>query len=320
MRQFGLLVVVLGVLGVSGTGLAGTLNSNDAPAAAWRVGYRLKTFSSAKFSEQNVNLKGSFARGVQWYGWSFFGGKISDSVKNIHVNSDGSIDLRNTFIASAARIPGSPYFTGTAFGGGGYFEAELKFDPALAAGRSHWPSWWGMSIEHLSEMPAPFGRWKGKSSEFEHFGEMDFFEYNNSVGRAPNQYGGTLHDWYGEYGRSCLAFCVISTSYRDSTITVPEGTDWKKYHRVGALWVPATKDARGYITFYFDGLPMKSFSWERFSADEAPPVVPSLARSTTHSVNDVLHMAIILGGAEGAPMTVKSVNVWQASDKLNWRP
>ena len=148
---------------------------------------------------------------------------------------------------------------------------------------------------------------------------MDFFEYNTAFGRATNEYGGTLHDWYGEHGKSCAKYCSTNTSYRSSTIKVPKGTDWKKYHKIGALWVPAAKGVKGYITFYFDGLPMNTFYWERFAPDEGPPLVPAIARSTTHSVSDVLHMALILGGAEKAPMTIRSVNVWQASDANNWR-
>lgn len=275
------------------------------PLAASRVGYTMETFSTREFSGDVVDTRRQREGRYQWYGWNFFGYDIYKSIGSVKINADGSVTIGGGTIASAMHLGQYPHFKGVAFGGGAYFEAELKFDPSKANGQKRWPSWWGMSIEHLAQMPPPFGRWPGRGESFEHFGEIDFFEYDRSYIKHPEQYGATLHDWYGEYNTKCRSYCSIDTSYAESTIDAPVGVDWNEYHKLGALWVPAANSSPGYVTFYFDGVPKKTFEWR---PGEGNP----------HSINDRNHLAIMLGSSAAAPITVRSVRVWQKSSILNW--
>ena len=83
-------------------------------------------------------------------------------------------------------------------------------------------------------------------------------------------------------------------------------------HKYGCLWVPATASSRGRAEFYFDGqhLPDLDASWDLYDPNASPPPV---AGTTAWSELDTRHMTPMLGTGAGNPMTVYSVEVWQAS-------
>lgn len=288
------------------------------PRAAAAAGYYQNTFSTEAFSSSAFNVGSDVSSGFSWYGWSFFKGDLISGASNVMINSDKSITIGATSIATAVRSKDRPLFKGIAFGGGGYFEAEIKFNHLGARGQDQWPAWWAMSIEHLAQMPPPYGRWSGRGGAYEHFGEIDFFEYNLGFGRKVDEYGATVHDWFGEFNVTCPKYCRISTGYHEATIKVPLGTDWGSYHRYAGLWVPATQGRPGRITFYFDGAPMRSFYWDAMVDNLSPEGLLSGRARQAFAVNDSQHFALILGGSAEAPITVRSVNVWQSSTSKNW--
>ena len=231
------------------------------PAAARAAGYTLNTFSTNQdFNTSTVDKSLTYASGFQWYVWNFFSETPSGS--EVTLNSDGSATVyqlnNNGNIASAGYIPGSPNYVGTAFGGGGYFEAVLSFPPNSGYGVHGWPAWWMMSLEHLSGLAGQ--QWAGQATGYDHFLEVDTFEYDRNALVFPNTFGSTLHDWYGIYNVTCTAYCDVQTNYNYSTYTAPIGTDWTLPHRYGCLWIPATGSTNGTFTFYLDDIPGPSFS------------------------------------------------------------
>ncbi len=104
-------------------------------------------------------------------------------------------------------------------------------------------------------------------------------------------------------------------------------------HRYGLLWVPATSSSDGSIKYYLDGVLQVTQVWGQFNC-AAPPQSPLFNQVWKYGVLDCQHLALILdtgagksqapqGGWSGVqpvqngyapnnPMTVYSVDVWQA--------
>jgi len=161
----------------------------DAPPAAAAAGYMVNTFS-ANVSASSVDTGNTGNSGFQWYPFNFFGSHASPV--GIVINNDGSLTLQgdtsspNAQLASATPAKNAAGFVGTAFGGGAYIEATLKFNPDdVAAKRGNgWPAWWSMGVEHLINRE----QWAGMPKGYSHFIEVDFMEYDMlSTGR--NYYG-----------------------------------------------------------------------------------------------------------------------------------
>ncbi len=95
---------------------------------------------------------------------------------------------------------------------------------------------------------------------------------------------------------------------------VSPSTDFTQYHTYGFLWVPASAAGEGYAEFYFDRSPVgKKIVWAKLTNQDGVPD----GQPWKFGVLDNQHLALILGTVVGKPMTVASVNVWQASDKQN---
>ena len=297
--------------------------ANEAPPQAAFVGYTVNTFSSS-FSGKTVDTRATRAPGFSWYLWDFFGSQTARSA--VQINSDGSVTLKEGIGGSTNNIvtvaptknpANSAKFVGVAFGGGAYIEAVLKFDPdkVLKGGpKSGWPSFWSLAVEHMVGKD----QWPGQPKGYAHFIEVDIFEYAIAFGGRPrNFYAGTLHDWYGVYKKTCSGggFCNIRKGYADIRMPVPRETDFKEYHAYGFLWVPATPARQGYAQYYFDGMPVgKQTNWTLLPNQPPPP-----RGFWVFSILDRQHLALVLGTSRTAPMTVKSVNVWQSSDEHNLR-
>ncbi len=282
------------------------------PAAA--AGYSTLTFDST-FAPATVDIERTYTRGFEWYVFNFFGFQAPDPV-SLSAGAaviNGSAGNANAQICSAG-MDGGGNWVGTAFGGGAYFEATLKFDPALVDVKNGWPSWWSMAVEHLAQTSDE--QWVEQAAEYKHFAELDFFEYDvQGFGLGRNTWGGACWDWHGVYG-DCpdTGFCgVLSPPGSDIIRTNPVGTDYNTFHRYGLLWVPATDTTLGSVTWYFDDLPIgHSVTWSKFTDQPPPPVTP-----WRFGVVDQQHLALVLGSGEGQPMTVSLVKVWQKSSDNN---
>ncbi|HEY4414678.1 MAG TPA: hypothetical protein VGO57_03215 [Verrucomicrobiae bacterium] len=281
-------------LAESGTKVSKT-NVPPAPAAA--VGYNTLAFGP------------SVGIGTNWFLFSFYGLHGGPAIPN----SDGSVLLPGNIagsqygISTAAQIKPGKEWTGIAFGGGAYFVATFSFTGGFQPGRTTWPAWWANPIE----MMAPNGvthatQWPGQAANYGNWIEPDFFEYNNG---APNKYGDTVHNWYGVVGRG------DDVNPNFPSITVPAGFDWAKAHKYGFLWVPATATTKGYATSYLDDVQVGGTAvWSEYNPTNPPPPVDG---ATAYSILDKYHLALILSSGTNNPMTVQSVEVWQANTNHN---
>jgi hypothetical protein len=291
---------------------------SDVPPQAAAAGYTVPTFSST-FDASQVDIANTLRPGFKWYPYQFFGSRTK--LGSIILESDGSVRLLgdttgpNGELATASPTGTAGGFVGTAFGGGGYFEASFRFDPQDVINNNFngWPSWWSMAIEHMANLDTR--QWPGQPKGYEHFIEADFFEYDlkdYAKGGKLNYFGGALHDWFGPAGNQYNHVTLpMSVFVRE----VLANTDFTKYHQYGFLWVPATATRDGYAEHYFDGRRVgRRIAWRQYSNQGPPPKPPWL-----FSIIDRNHLVLILGTGPNEPMTVQSVNVWQASDVQNMK-
>ncbi|MDD3182475.1 MAG: hypothetical protein PHD48_06720 [Alphaproteobacteria bacterium] len=302
------------------------------PLPAQQAGYFTNTLNS--MFRDDVDIDDTRREGLKWYLGKGFGWPATNR-SSLSFDAEGGLVFLNQAEAMHRRGSlnysvgsASPAFrksntnwVGTAYGGGGYFEAEIKFDPGRVnvAGAQGFPSWWMEPIEH---MRPPHTQWMEQSEGYAHFVEIDVFEYNTFGKHESNTYSASLHEWYGVYGKTCLPqFCQVTnyngkTSYNNSIVRMPKNIDLNAYHKYGVLWVPATDGNKGSLQYFFDGNPATSkIEWEKFK-DEPPP--PG-EKPWTFGIMDRLHYVLILGTGIEQPMTVRSVNVWQKSSAENWK-
>jgi len=263
-----------------------------APPQAAAAGYTTLTFGP------DVTI------GKNWHRMNFFG--LNPSTMNVAQNDDGSVTVAGpwTFNAqiSSARMGGSlEGWSGIAFGGGGYFEATLKWDNlynGYGQPRSTgWPAWWANDIEGMSNLYNT--KWPGVAPPIARNIEVDFMEYWSLT-----KWGAALHDWYGTKNLVVGATTELS------------GTNGNAVHRYGFLWIPATASTKGRAEFYFDGTlqPQMTRTWNLHDRNSRPPPVEG---TTAWSHLDTRHLALLLGSGRGNPMTVYKVVVWQKSSANN---
>jgi hypothetical protein len=293
-----------------------------APAYAEAVGYTVHTFST-NFTASTVDTADTEKSGFSWYPWRLFGEHANTGA--IALNDDGSVTLSgdttgpNGELITVSPANNADGFVGTAFGGGAYIEAVFKFNPTdVAAGSAgEWPAFWSLSLEGLQGSAyQDASQWPGQAVGYEHNIEADFFEYLFAQSGDPqNVYGASLHDIYGIPGVTCPpGLCRVDSAL--GKIVAPVGTDFTQYHRYGFLWVPATATKSGYAAIYLDGqLAAPPQEWTQYTNQPPTPQ----GQPWAFGVLDQRRLMLILGTGIGEPMTIQSVNVWQASTANNLR-
>lgn len=292
------------------------------PAPARQAGYGVRTFGpKPTLIERSRRAPGE----ADLFSWQFVN---EGSGGRVELNHDGSITLRgggsaaNADLASARSGSAPRTFEGIAFGGGGYFEAVLKFDGWQGQSRNEkstaggWPSFWSMAVEHLAQTGED--RVPGMPEGYENFIEMDFMEYNIEHDEHNDHvYSGSIINAYGIWAKTCSdkpspQYCSIQNPYPTKIRQLRPDVDFSQYHAYGALWVPATQVSDGYIQWFFDDEPVgMKVPWKALSN-------PALMPPTPFGVGDHQHVVVILGTGERYPMTVRSVSVWQHSNAGNW--
>jgi hypothetical protein len=297
------------------------------PSQAAAVGFASNTFHSQFVND--VDTKDSKGSHFNWYAGKWFTwGPVPVSALQFNAGEgitllDGGNTANYTIGSATQSKNAAQHWVGTAFGGGGYFEAEIKFDPAMVDSPNAvgFPAWWLEPVEHLADPRTD--QWRGEAANFEHFVEVDIFEYNQQkrLGPSPSAYSGATHEWYGVYKQTCPpGFCKVSnynnlSRFNNFLINVPKGTNFNEFHRYGLLWVPATKTSEGYIQYYFDGTATDDrLSWAQFNDQRGKPGPQA---DWTFGVVDRMHMVLILGTGNSQPLAIRSVNVWQKSAAEN---
>jgi hypothetical protein len=279
----------------SGSAADGGSSVPPAPAAA--AGYTVRTLGPA------VTLGGN------WHPFTFYGTNPADVVAT--QNADGSVTVvggGNNYgaqLSTASATGAAPHFTGTAFGGGGYFEVTMAIGgPA---------SFWANDIEAMAGVSAgdtTLIQWPGQAAGFGNWIECDFAEFDTT-----GVYGFAMHNWYGVVGSGNGTSTLNSGSPAS-----PSGAVYTQSNRYGFLWVPATAKQMGYAKWFFNDVQVgNTITWSPYDAASPPP--PSEANGTAYSVLDTRHLALILGGPgvndAGINSTVESVSVWQATAANN---
>ena len=283
--------------------------NNPVPAQAAKVGFIQPTFNT-NFSSSTVDITNTQKPGFNWYPWNFF--NTSTDLSAIVLNGDGSVTLNGDTTGPNGELatiswtgtPGS--FVGSAFGGGGYFEATLKFNPQDVIDKNFvgWPSFWLMAREHFTNDPQQ--QWPGQGANYDHLIEADILEYNlYPFTGLRNSYTAGVHDWSGVYASAGCPNNFSSPVVR----TVDPATDFTQFHKYGMLWVPATARTRGSIKFYFDDAQIgSSITWSQYTNQDP-------GSYSEFGIIDKQHLVLVLGTGVGIPMTVRSVNVWQSKPR-----
>jgi hypothetical protein len=288
------------------------------PAAS---GYAL-VFDDEFSSPNTVDFNDTRAPGFNWYPGNFNVAPVPASYLDVsggefHLLQGNGISLDVTTVAPSGNADG---FVGRAFGGGAYFEARVKLNPAnVNPGVTNWPSFWADSLELVVNNSRRSAQWPGQVSGYSHFVEDDFFEFDLGTTTA---YNGAVHDWYGQPG-TCGGgwYCDINNNpnggnggtsgFTTGTPSVPPGTDWTQYHTVGSLWVAGTaaNGYHGYIQRYFDGVA----NTDRVTWTGPPNATPPPAGVAQFSVIDQQHMWVALGTGttNNIGYTIDWVHVWQ---------
>jgi hypothetical protein len=157
----------------------------------------------------------------------------------------------------------------------------------------------------------PVGPIAMTATGWEHWGEVDFFEYFGSAwGWNGLSWAATIHDWYG-----VASVYTTSDQYQQGVAPAGGQASFASYHRYGCLLIPATPTAKGSVTFFYDGVQVGDVgSWSQLT-----PADPPWPASTPfdYGIVDQQHLALVIGGSADAPMTIQSVNVWQADASKN---
>lgn len=344
----------------------------SSPTLAHAQGFDTLTYTTTAWSGTNVDNAeacwngGTGTPGVgscpyQWYPYRLNGGNPlagngntttpGSCLPNIIFNPSGEpagvmeLDGCKTGANAqiAAGVPLSSAHTdwhGNAFGGGGYFEVEMKFADGVYQGANGWPAWWMQPYETTLVTGNPcFDTWGGTTSPsngctYHQNVEIDIMEYINSG------MGGSLHESYGVYGTSGTCppnYCQQNTNFNSGSYSKPTG-NFGVYHKYAVLWVAATASTAGWIQFIRDGAAQTRIYWPtqfvRGSASNnaPPPTIPAsvsgqnAGNSWAFGSIDTYHYLPIIGtGVVSDPTTptpnpkiyVKGVNVWQTDATQN---
>ncbi len=265
-----------------------------APAPAAAVGYNTRTFGP------NLTI------GTNWFKSNVYGSDPNG--QNVTQSGNGVILAggSNTYNdhLGTARMTGATTWQGTAFGGGAYMEATLSFSGTLVGWTQPqvgWPSWWANAMEAYDGSPM---QWPGQVTGYKNSVEPDFMEFMQAGNSTV--YSSGLHNWYGTNGSD------VATNWANTSF--PAGLNGSQSHKYGALWVPATSTTQGYMKYYLDGVLQRTQVWNKYSTATPPPPVIG---TSAFSILDNLHLRLILGTHPNNPMTVTSVEVWQASAANN---
>jgi hypothetical protein len=271
------------------------------------VGYTLRTWGPRNWQ-------------TKWYPFTFFNPTPPITV----YNEDGTVTLNNNsgagssynaHLCTCKPNAGTPlaHFQGTAFGGGGYFECEMRFTP-LRTGLTKWPSFWSLCVEQAAGGDSGSiynSHWDGQAAGYNHDIEPDFFEYGPF---GPTQHGGAMHDYAGPIGSQS------TTNANTGSPFTPPGIDYTAFNKFGYLWVPATATTNGYAKFFANDVQVgNTVTW---SQNNDIGNTPPASGTQIGSILDRRHLMVIIGnsttGVENTQMIVKSVNVWQATIANNY--
>src|SRR6185437_1915820 len=273
----------------------GSVSGSALPAAVIAAGFTNQTFGP------NLTLGGN------WFFHNFYNGATSGATQN---GNGISIDGTTTYGIASAHSTGGQSWAGTAFGGGGYFEATFSFPPSASPG-SHYPAFWANDIEAMAPNAVTLAyQWPGQATGYGEWIEHDYFELD--AGNV-TQFGSALHSWYG----TVPGASSTSTSSADIGNPLSIGSNsWVNPQSIGALWIPATVSSQGSYQTFVNRVPVgNAILWDLYDPTNSPPPVKG---SSAYSIVDIRHMVCVLNTSlVCAPMLIYSMSVYQATAANN---
>lgn len=160
------------------------------------------------------------------------------------VTASGNTNLNFGAAMTTATQNGAGAFRGTFYGGGGYFEANVKLLlpglPLLNAGAWPAPFWTGSQAHQVTNIPGV--AWYGQAPPYGHNPECDWEDFTGAYANTALRFGLTCHDHFGNPANSDLQFTFTGSAAIDTN-----------YHKLGLLWKPAALPASdGSMCWYFD--------------------------------------------------------------------
>jgi hypothetical protein len=208
-------------------------------------------------------------------------------------------------LATAAVTPGGSV-VGTTWGPGRgwYLEVSILFDDVLA--RAHGsPAVWMEAVEHMTGRD----QWEGQPG-YQHFTEIDIFEYNTYGFMGNGSFGSYRHDWYGTKAP------YLEAGYTGYMAIVPSPPPvWTSWHKISALYIPG-----GSIQMWFNDVPYQytnglgtvvPFTWTG-GGNGKPPIAIAPGNPSAYSEIDHNNFVIVLGACVGCPLQVGYVKMWTA--------
>jgi hypothetical protein len=288
------------------------------PKQAGIAGFKNRVFFDDFTDGSTIDLTNTQTGNFNWYRsqWFNHGNTAIDAADLSVSNSVLTIASTNgrELVSAFDTDPQVPdQFHGNVFGGGGYFEARLKYDPAQVGAIG--PYFYLMSIEHIADAAewndtdnTSLGHWPGQQPRYGHWIEVDIFE---TLGNNATAYQAHVHDWSG------LKASKIDIRNDDSYWVAADLTN--DFHVYGALWVPQNGETPGRVEFYFDNVKKQTVYFKGPVGD--PPLPgqpngnwsPSLPgqAAQTYAVIDQHRLAMNLHGSATCPLHVDWVKVWK---------
>ncbi|MDD5675913.1 MAG: glycoside hydrolase family 16 protein [Chitinivibrionales bacterium] len=165
----------------------------------------------------------------------------------------------------------------------GYFEARLRFNPALGPISKWSPSWWLFSVAHSLDST-------------KRFAELDIFEaFTGGYKSYGGYFIGTVHDtWNG-----------ATFQNSNNSVLPPAGTNFNQWHTYGLWW------ETGVLNWYFDDKLMITVTYSQ-NGQPNPPAAPTSPSGAFWSTElEPRGMLAILGSSEEWPLEVDAVRIWQ---------
>lgn len=311
------------------------------PREAIQEGFCNLVFGDAFGSTSTIDMENTIEPGYKWYtdGWFCRQPTSPDKInisQSVVTLGGGEPNPNYQKLSSAVAIPEPPYYVGTVFGGGAYFEASMAFDPAqgVNAGRGRHPGCWMMSIEHIYDnyhcQPNHLEdeQWPGMPEGYLHFAEIGILEayrqpFESYEGKT--YYLSADHDWSGFHPPGCATGMQYSIFNSENMFFAVGEVDWSAFHTYGCLWVPQQGDTPGYTQRFFDNRP-GPINYHKGPVGEPPlpgqgmPCDPSTGRYTadtpdeaaaTYAIRDQHRFPIQVRGTAEWPLQVDWLRVWQ---------
>lgn len=295
----------------AGSGCAGI------PLAACFAGYKTQTLNSTVFNTSTVDMSLTTNAGFTWYAYAWNKtpgtGQVTLNTSNMVVGESSSGDSTNGFqatLSSATKIAGSPFYRGTAYGGGGYFEATVSFTAVSDPSNTDFPApFWTNALEGVTQQNSY--QWSGQTTgppPYGHYFEGDVMEYfQNRFGGGLDAFSQTSHDWWGQNNANNDADQHVVTALQAS---------YASQHRYGMRWIKATASLKGSVCYFYDDVQEGCTTYSKFTNDGVQTPPPT-GQAWEYGVIDTGHLILISGCPNAHKCTIYSVKVWQTDASGN---